>query len=576
MQTLKKYIAQKLLLALKSSYPTENFQLEDVYKDLTFPPSFALGHYAYPCFSLSKKLKKAPMMIAAELAKVCAGKESGPYVNITVSEEEIGKIDGEEILNQHYFSRQISAKKEKIMFEYSQPNTHKELHVGHMRNLCLGNALVRIGRYVGHDIIATTYPGDVGTHVAKTLWYLKFNYKGEMPVSNKGTWLGEMYSRANNLLEDEKGTPKEDKNRAELTKILKELESGKGEYFDLWKTTREWSIDLMKEVYDWADVKFDRWFFESEVDKDSVAFARKLYQEGKLILDQGAIGMNLEEDKLGFCMLLKTDGTGLYATKDVMLAQRKFEEFNLDQNIYVVDKRQAHHFKQVFKVLEKLGVADHHKCYHLAYDFVELPEGAMSSRQGNIIPLTRLTSKMEMMIEEKYLTKYRGVWDEQEISETAKRLADGAIKFGMCRIDPTRKIVFDLDEWLKLDGETGPYLQYVYARIMSLLSKQNFQASSKPNWNTLTHSSEKELLFKLTHFNDMAELSFRQHKTNTLCSYLYDLGKLFNHFYVECPIGKLEEAELELKETRLLLAQATALVIKQGLNILGIKTVERM
>ena len=241
------------------------------------------------------------------------------------------------------------------MIEYSQPNTHKELHVGHMRNLCLGNSIVEILKYTKHKVYSVTYPGDVGTHVAKCLWYLNHHNKTEAPPARKGAWLGEMYSKANNLLEDQKGTDKEEFNRTELTEILKQLESKKGEYFNRWKETREWSISLMEELYSWADISFDRWYWESELDSSSLTMAKKYYEEGIFIKSEGAIGMDLSEDKLGFCMAIKSDGTGLYATKDIELAQRKFDEYDINNNLYVVDKRQSHHFKQVFKVLEKLN-----------------------------------------------------------------------------------------------------------------------------------------------------------------------------------------------------------------------------
>src|SRR5690606_12590649 len=293
------------------------------------------------------------------------------------------------VLDGSFFKRDILDQNPKTMIEYSQPNTHKVLHVGHMRNLCLGNALIRMGRSIAADIIAVTYPGDVGTHVAKCLWYLKKHQDTPVPdgtPEEKGAWLGQIYTKATHKLDDELGTEKEDQNRAELTAILKQLESGSGEYYDLWRETREWSLRLMEKAYSWADVKFDRWFFESEVDAPSLKFAKELFEKGVLVKDQGAIGMDLSDDKLGFCLLIKSDGTGLYATKDVQLAKVKFEEFKVEKSVYIVDNRQAHHFKQVFKVLEKIGFKQAKDCFHLAYDVVELPDGAMSSRKGNIVP----------------------------------------------------------------------------------------------------------------------------------------------------------------------------------------------
>lgn len=555
--------------------------LFDLYRQIGEAPNFEMGHFAFGCFPLAKALKKGPPQIAKDLLEKVEQQNAsflskveaqGPYLNFTLTPESLASALLPEILSGAHFQKELTHDRPKTMIEYSQPNTHKILHVGHMRNLCLGNALVRIGRYANQDITAVTYPGDVGTHVAKTLWYLKYHQKEEAPKENKGAWLGELYTKATHKLEDEKGTPKEDENRKLLTEILKQLEAKSGEFFEIWKETRQWSLDLMNEAYDWADVVFDRWFFESEVDAPSLSLMKDYYNQGVLVEDQGAIGMDLSEDKLGFCLLIKSDGTGLYATKDVALAKKKFEEFKIEKNIYIVDNRQARHFQQVFKVLEKIGFEQAKNCYHLQYDVVELPDGAMSSRQGNIVPLMTLIHQMEQTITERYLEKYRGDWSDEEIQETATMVANGAIKYGMIRVDNNRKIVFDMNEWLKLDGETGPYLQYVHARIHSLSEK--IQSKAAPAYDQLTHPAELKLLVKLCAFNQVVLSCSQGLKTIHLCSYLYELGKLFNHFYVECPIGKLDNPELQC--ARLHLAQACGAVMAKGLELLGIEAPLKM
>lgn len=575
-------------LAQTAAELTEGELIQLIYHQLSEPPEEANADIALGLFPFAKILKSSPVKLAQELAEKLAPKLSGhhlieqmipagPYLNFIIRENVLGNEILCPILKGHFFKNSLLKSAEKTMVEYSQPNTHKILHVGHMRNLCLGNALVNILRYIGSPVVAATYPGDVGTHVAKCLWYLK-KENLTSPEKDRGAWLGEIYAKAHERLENEKGTPKEEVNRSELTEILKQLEKKSGPYFDLWKETREWSIDLMKKAYEWADVEFDRWFFESEVDGPSLQFAQKLLSDGKLIKDHGAVGMDLGEDNLGFCLLIKSDGTGLYATKDVELARRKFEEFKIKRNIYIVDNRQAHHFKQVFKVLEKIGFPQAQDCFHLAYEVVELPDGAMSSRKGNIVPLMDLINDMESMITKNYLEKYRGDWSDEEIQQTARQLANGAIKFGMVRVDNNRKIIFSMKEWLKLDGETGPYLQYVCARIKSLCHKQNYQAIKNDldfiNWHKLKEPIEKKLLLKLMLFNKVTAQCYLTLKTHHLTSYLYDLGKLFNQFYTQCPIGKLEDEQL--KAERLHLAQATEIIIEKGLGLLGISTPNRM
>lgn len=557
--------------------------IEQAYSAIVEPPQFEMGHFAFSCFRLAKEMKKAPAMIATELAlhiktddvieKVQA---AGPYLNFIISPKTYGALVIQTILDGSYFKRDILSEKPKTMIEYSQPNTHKVLHVGHMRNLCLGNALIKMGRSIEADIISVTYPGDAGTHVAKCLWYLKKHLDAPVPegsAEDKGAWLGTIYTKATHKLADELGSDKEDQNRAELTAILKELEAGSGEYFNLWRETREWSLRLMEKAYDWAGVKFDRWFFESEVDAPSLKFIQELFEQGKLVKDQGAIGMDLSEEKLGFCLLVKSDGNGLYATKDVQLAKVKFEEFKVKKSVYIVDNRQAHHFKQVFKVLEKIGFEQAKDCFHLAYDVVELPDGAMSSRKGNIVPLMDLVEQMEARITTDYLEKYRGQWSDDEIKKTAHAVAGGAIIYGMVRIDNNRKIVFDMDEWLKLDGETGPYLQYANARIRSLVEKLG-PVNPDADFSYLKNNSELALASKLSRYNDIIEKGWNDLKTIGLCSYLYELAKLFNSFYVDCPIGKAENEQI--KQARLALAAATGMTLEKGLNALGITAPERM
>ena len=576
-----KNLALSIEEAVKSNFQDVELSKDQIYNLISIAPNMKMGHFAFPCFPLAKAAKSAPNMISGKLAEsiqskgiIAEAKGVGPYLNFIVNPAVLAAELTEEIISGKFFEKELVAERPKTMIEYSQPNTHKELHVGHMRNLCLGNALVRIKRYADQEVVSVTYPGDSGTHVAKCLWYLKYHNKESIPETNKGPWLGKIYTKANLMLEDELGTDKEAKNREQLTAILKELASEKGEYFDLWKETRQWSLDMMEETYKWADVKFDRWFFESEVDTPSLALANKLYEEGKLVKDDGAIGMNLEDDKLGFCILIKSDGTGLYATKDVALAVKKFEEFGVENNIYIVDTRQAFHFNQVFKVLEKIGFDQAKNCHHLQYNFVELPDGAMSSRKGNIIPLNDLVTQMEAHISKEYLEKYSDDWSKEEINSTASIIAKGAINYGMTRFDNNRKIVFDMKEWLKLDGETGPYLQYVFARINSLCDKLGYSEDLSPDFSSLEKDSEIALMIKLSAFNDIVVQCHEKNSATALCSYLFELGKLFNSFYAECSIAKAETEDL--KNSRLVLSKSVSLVMKQGLSLLGIEAPQRM
>lgn len=584
-EPLRKHLTQHLQKSLSDLGVISTEQ--EVYLALVEPPNPDMGHLAFGCFIASKFLKKSPAVVASDLKNslgtipgVASIAAAGPYLNFIFTSEQLSRDVLIPILTGECFTKNLTTDAKKTMVEYSQPNTHKEIHVGHMRNLCLGDALIRLSRrsYGEETVISSTFPGDVGTHVAKCLWYIK-NHVGlallaeKRNSSDRGEWLGQMYSAANIKLEDEAQTPAFEKNKAQLTDILKQLEHQQGEFYELWKETRQWSIDLMQSVYKWADVNFDRWYWESDVDAESVRTIKKYFAEGKLQESQGAIGLDFSSENLGFCMLLKSDGTGLYATKDIELARRKFEDFKIEKSIYVVDMRQALHFKQVFKALEILGFDQAKNCFHLQYNFVELPDGAMSSRKGNIVPLMLLVEKMRAHVKTEYLARYLGDWSQEEIDATADIVAKGAIKYGMVRQDTNKKIVFDMQEWLKLDGESGPFIQYSYARINSLGRKFG---SSDINFKTglFKEPSETKLLQHLMNFNTVILASAESYKPSILCTYLYETAKKFNVFYHDCSIGNAEDAEI--KKARLALAAATGLVLKNGLALLGIPVPERM
>lgn len=579
---------ESFLKAQGKSDLLSNFTADSFYDQLVEPPQAEMGSLAFGCFIVAKNLRMGPPVIASQLVNflkadfISGAVAAGPYINFKFTPECLYQEVLHPILTGATFERVLSEKNPRTMIEYSQPNTHKELHVGHMRNLCLGDAVVKMMKYSGVPVITSTFPGDVGTHVAKCLWYMKFHNQEPAPTENRGEWLGQMYSKAHLKLEDELGTPQETLNREILTKILHELEAKNGEFFELWKETRQWSIDLMKQVYTWAGVEFDFWYWESDVDSDSVNLAKQLFREGKLVESQGAVGLDLSEYKLGFCLLLKSDGTGLYATKDLELAKRKFEKHHIEKSIYVVDLRQALHFQQVFKTLEILGFEQAKNCFHLQYNFVELPDGAMSSRKGNIVPLMDLVQSMEEHVKTEYLARYQDEWSKEEIQSVATIVSKGAIRYGMLRQDTNKKIVFDMKEWLKLDGESGPFIQYSYARIQSILRKfstvENFVKASnqvQPTWQgDLTHTAETQLIQHLLQFNSCVGLASENYKPSAVCTYLYELAKKFNVFYHECSVAHAETEEIQ--KARIVLCVASGKILKKGLELLGIPVPERM
>lgn len=617
----------------------------DLPPHFTSPPKGEAGHWALPCFFLSRVLKTSPQQIAQKMAgshsSVVFSKvlNKGPYVNFFFKKEFLKT----KLLDTLYTGEafQVPAKPSGVyLVEYSQPNTHKEIHIGHTRNLCFGQALVSLLKKRGFAVHSCTYPGDVGTHVAKCLWYLKLHNKEKWPEKNKGQWLGRIYAKACEQFEKDfptpadggggkplpqKPSPSPEVNKQTkphpLTEVLKQLQNQKGEYYELWKITRQWSRHLMEEVYQWMGVRFDRWYWESEVDEPSVQWMRRLYKEGKLELSKGAVGLNLGE-RLGFLMLLKSDGNGLYATKDLYLMRKKFQDFQPEKNIYIVDFRQEGHFKQVFEGLSRIGwKREAQKSLHLKYNFVELKTGAMSSRAGNIVPLMTLTRAMTKHIITTFLSRYRKpaegttVWPADQIHSVAHQIAQGAIKYGMNEQDLNKKIVFDMKEWLKLDGKSGPYIQYAYARAGSLLKKLNAfktdpshracvlkctqkeggssgglkssrsgagntegnlakEWKSAVNVECLNEEEEWDLVVYMSWFSPLMEKCAQQMKTAPVCYYLYELAQKFSRFYQNCPIGTLKNEDQ--KNFRLFLVQVVRRVLKEGMDTLTIPTPDQM
>ena len=563
---------------------------KDIYGMLEKPPEDNMGDFALPCFRFAKALKLPPPKIATHLADGLKDDASGwvdravvlnAFLNVYVNPARIAAAIVPLALDGKLFKDPIAPMKsrDRVMVEYSQPNTHKEFHVGHMRNVCLGSALVNLFRYCGYDVTAANYFGDEGAHIAKCLWMMKRLNTQPPAGADKGAWLGSVYVQASLALDEAKDDTRKSY-EGEISQVLRGIESKQGVWYDSWKETKEWSLEAFRDVYRWMGVTFDRDFYESEVSQESQAIVEEGLKKGFFKEDQGAVGADLSDFKLGFMLARKRDGNTLYATKDLALARRKFDQFKIDRNIYVVGNEQAHHFKQVFKTLELMGFTQASKCFHLSYGMVTLPSGKMSSRLGNTVPFMRLKDSMLLEINN-ILSKYESDWSAEEIAETAKRLCIGAIKYGMLQSDPLKEIVFDMKEWLSFEGNTGPYLMYGYSRSMSVIRKAQEQGhkpwtadEAKTKTFQLNEASEKELLRFIYDFNTAVQDSCEHYRPSHLCTHLFGMCKAFSRFYADVPI--LKAADNELIKMRLSLIDSFARTLKQGLALLGITPPERM
>ena len=562
-----------------------SFELETLYKLIETPSNSELGDYAIPCFIFSKIIRKSPHQISQQLSQIIhdMGNNNtdiitsinalGPYINFHISKDYMASITLPQIVNGRYFSNNRSSKKERIMIEYSQPNTHKGFHVGHIRNVALGDSLCRIYRYNGYDVVSANYIGDVGSHIAKCLWYYLNHNTEPIPEYFKGEWLGTLYTKATLKLANDP-PEKVKKYNEEISKILQKLENRDPELQTIWKETRQWSLKDFEEIYEWLDNKFDVVFYESEFDESGKKLILEYLQKGVFERSEGAIGIDLNDVDLRYFLLLKSDGNTLYSTKDIVLGIKKFDEFKIDRSIYIVGAEQTLHFQQVFETLKRMGYHQAEKCFHLVYSLVVLPSGKMSSRTGNIILFSKLRDEIIQYVRNNYLNEYEGKWSESEIEKTTKRIAVAAIKYGMLKQSTNQNIVFSMKDWLKTQGDTGVYLIYVYVRIRSILKKVNIELRTDVDFRLLSHPNEKLLIRQLYDFNEIVLRAGKQYGPSLLTTFLYEMAKTFNRVYKECSVVRASSDELQF--ARLLLFYCVAEILKQGLYLLGITPPERM
>jgi arginyl-tRNA synthetase len=550
------------------------------------PKDTAHGDFALPCFRFAKTFKAKPQALAENVAAAIKKHDqsgwidrievAGAFLNIFVVQAKLASEVLPKVADRSWFkafsSHPVNTKT-RVMIEYSQPNTHKEFHVGHARNIFLGNALIRLFRYCGYQVVSANYFGDEGTHTAKALTHINIT-GSEAPPTNRGEWLGKMYSASDRALKEAEGEDQVQLKK-KIGETLAAIESKQGPIYKQWLETRQWSLDEFHRIYERFHIDFDVLFYESQVSEASQTIVDEYLKQGVFIEDDGAIGVDLKDHKLGFCILRKRDGNTIYATKDLVLAKRKFEEFHIDRSIYVVADEQIHHFKQVFKVLELMGFEQASKCFHLAYGMVVLPDGKMSSRAGTSITFMELVGQVEDELQ-KILSKYEGEWPKDEIIDVRDKLAEGALKFGMLCTDPVREIVFDLKNWLAFDGNSGPYLMYSFTRTQSIIRKAA-DLGHTPKYthlDLLKEESERDLLRHVYDFNDVVSNSCEQYKPSTLVTHLFNMCKSFNRFYADVSVLKAETPDLI--EARLGLVAAFSSTLEAGLDLMGITPPNRM
>lgn len=540
--------------------------------ELDIPPDSTMGDIAFPCFVLGKKMKKNPAEIAVEIAAKIGPKEFigevkavGPYVNFTLNNKTFGSEVLEEVkkMSDAYGTSQVGEDK-RVMVEYANLNTHKDVHIGHLRNIFIGQMTVDVLKANGYDVVPVAYINDLGTHVAKSVWAMKMSHDlKEVDKDGRPEFLRTVYVEANQRLEEDPS------NKEQVTEVFRELEAQKGDSVAIWKETRQWSVDLLEAVYDELGLTLEHWYFESQLIDKTKKIIDDLIKKGIVVESEGAWIVDLRDEDLGVNLLIKSDGTLLYNAKDIGLAYKKEDDYRPIRSIYVVDERQSHALRQLFATMKRLDFD--RELIHLSYEFVTLQDGAMAARKGNVILYQ--TFRDRMIKQAKNETKQRHPdWSEEQVQKTAEAIAFAAMRFGLLKQDPDKKIVFDLDGALSFEGFTGPYLLYSYARIQSVLQKAK---DIKPVYaaDKLTEPSAHKLLDLLSRYPEHVFEVSQSFYLSRIAQYLFELAKTLSEFYANAPILK---ADPEVAAQRLALVQCVQIVLKNGLGLMGIKPVDEM
>lgn len=467
------------------------------------------------------------------------------------------------------------SKGERVMVEFSQPNTHKAFHVGHLRNAILGSVVSNILECAGYSVIRANYIGDIGWHVIKWLWnYINF-HEGEQPTEDTTRWMGDIYSEAEKRLEE---TPEYE---PDIRQLFSRWDKRDPEIVALWQKTRGWSLEGFEQIYDLLGVSFDRVYFESEVEDSGKELVEDLISkgiaederpEGPVIIRIDDI-LDLDKEKYRVLVILRSDGTSLYATKDLPLAILKFKEYDLDRSVYVIDVRQSLYLQQVFKTLEILGYPWAKDCYHLAYEIVNLPGNVtMKSRDGTVVLLEDLIREANTRAYKIVTEKNPGL-SENEKGEIANAVAIGALKYTMLARENEKIVTFDWESALNFDGQAAPYIQYACVRANSILRRSNQEpmGSIAPEYEL--HPTEVQLIDLISRVPFEIQRSAEELKPLHLTNLVYSIAKAFSDFYNQCPVLKTAGNQ---RMFRLRLVLAVRQTLTNLMNLLGIVPLEKM
>ncbi|MCZ4245835.1 arginine--tRNA ligase [Pedobacter punctiformis] len=549
---------------------------------------------AFPIIRYSKKLPEQTAnelgeYLVANVAEVTKFNVVKGFLNLSIAESYFLNLFNKEILSPDFGVYQPNGKK--VMVEYSSPNTNKPLHLGHVRNNLLGYSVAELLKAYGYEVVKVNLVNDRGIHICKSMLAWQKWGNGETPESSglKGDHLvgkyyvifDKEYKKEIEALKAEGSTEEDAKKNAPLIKeaqqMLQQWEAGDAAVIALWEKMNGWVYQGFDVTYKNLGVDFDKFYYESDtylLGKDTI---NEGLEKGVFFKkEDGSVWIDLTADGLDQKLVLRADGTSVYITQDLGTAEKKFEDFGMDESIYVVGNEQDYHFKVLFLILEKLGKTWAKGLYHLSYGMVDLPNGKMKSREGTVVDADELISDMITTAREKTeeLGKTNDFTDVEK-DELYKNIGLGALKYFLLKVEPKKRLLFDPNESIDFQGHTGPFIQYTHARIKSLLSKAGyvFKTGNQDFGNIMP--VELEMIIQLAKYPEELETAAKAHSPASLANYLFELAKLFNKFYHDVPpIVKTEEGEE--KQFRLNLCKKTADIIKSGMLILGIASPERM
>jgi len=566
------------------------------------PPNPEMGDIATNIsFSLAKKLGKSPVKISEEIEKeIKLSKSSifekietkGGYINFFLNYEKISENLLQIIQKEKgKYGSSDFGKKQKLMIEYSQPNPNKPMHIGHVRNNFLGMSVNNILSFAGYETIPVNWINDRGAHICKSmLGYLLWGRKNEKNqgkdwgqildewLKSENEWLTpkdadkksdffvlDYYVKASDEMEKNENLDKQNR------EMLQAWENKDPKVRKLWKKTVNWVYDGWEETYKRQNCIFKKYYYESEIyERGREAVMNNLGDLFKKT-EKGTIIADLEKYGLPGMVFIRSDGTTLYQTADLPLSEHKVKDYPNAKYIWVVGSAQKLYFQQLFLVFDLLKIMKKEDCYHLAYGMVSLPEGTMSSRKGRAVWADELMDEIHDLVG-KEVEKKNPELDKKKKYEIAEKIALGAIKYAMLKIDAFKDIIFDPKEVINFEGNTGPYLQYAHVRADKILQKAGkFKETYQPKE---LMNEEKMLIKKLLEFPEVVERSAKEYKPNLIANYAYDLSETFNAFYHACPVLQAEDEKT--KNFRLTLVKAFKTTLKNSLTLLGIETPEIM